>query len=129
MPLGGPGGAEVGQQGAGDGRRDDGVAGGHQPDRIDDVGRWGVLDQESAGAGAEGGHHVLVGLEGGEHDDMRWRVEPPKFRGCRDPVHLGHPDAHEDDVRTVLPDGCDRVGTVVGLADDVDVLNRGQDES
>ena len=42
-------------------------------DGVDDLGGRGVLDQESAGAGAQRAHHLLVGLERGQHDHLRRR--------------------------------------------------------
>ena len=39
------------------------------PDRVDQVGRLGVLDQEAAGPVAQRVEHVLVEVEGGQDDD------------------------------------------------------------
>ena len=54
--------------------------------------------------------------------------EAAERRGRGDPVHLWHADVHQDDVGAVLAHGCHRADPVVGLADDLDVVSRGQDE-
>ena len=64
------------------------------------VGGQRVLEQEPAGAGPQGVEHVLVEVERGEdHDPGGGQPivtgDPPRRL---DPVHLRHPDVHQDDV-------------------------------
>ena len=49
-------------------RRQQRAAGGDHPDRAQQLGRFGVLEQEAAGPGAQRREHVLVQLERGQHD-------------------------------------------------------------
>src|SRR6266540_4043783 len=51
------------------GRPEERVAGGDDPDRVDELGGLDVLEQEAAGAGLHGGVDVFVEVEGGEHED------------------------------------------------------------
>jgi len=41
-----------------------------------------------------------------------------------EPAEAGHRDVHQDDVRTEIAAGLDRLEPVGGLADDLDVLGR-----
>ena len=61
---------DVADQPAGDRRRQHRLAGGDAADGADDLGRRRVLEQEPAGAGAQGAQHVVVGLEGREDDHL-----------------------------------------------------------
>ena len=106
------------------------VAGGHDPDRVDQLLGWGVLEQEAAGTGPEGLEHVVVPLEGGEDDDPA-----PQGRLLADPsgglqaVHLRHLDVHEHDIGLVLPGHDDGLLAVACLADDLQVVLGLQDHS
>ena len=82
--------------------------------------RVGVLEQEAAGAGAQGSQDVVVDLEHGEDEDARGRerrvgADPS---GGLDAGQARHLDVHEDDVRAQLGGQGDRTGTVLGQADD-----------
>ena len=82
-----------------------------------------VLEQEATRARAQRVIDVLVHVEGRQHHDLG--VEPVgREHAARrlDPVHLRHPDVHQDHVRSQTLRLCDRVGAVRGLAGDVDVL-------
>ena len=73
-----------------------------------------VLEQEAAGAGVQRVVHVLVEVEGGQHQDPRagrvGRDDPP---GRLDPVHDRHAHVHQHDVGALLaaqPHGLRAVG-------------------
>ena len=89
------------QEPAGDRRGEQGLAARDHADRADQFLRRRVLDEEAAGAGAQGVDDVLVEVERRHHQDP-WRAlrgqcrEPP---GGLDPVHDRHADIHDDDVR------------------------------
>src|SRR4051812_22043734 len=59
-------GHELRDQPSGDGRCEERVAGRDHADRVQQLARPGVLEQEPARAGAERGVDVLVEVEGGE---------------------------------------------------------------
>jgi hypothetical protein len=108
-------------QAAGDGRGEQRVAPADQPDRGDQVLGGDVLEQEAAGPGGQRRVDVLVQVERGEDDDPHFGLlpvsplrgqDPP---GRLEPVHLGHPDIHQHDVRPVLQRGRDRLPAVRGL--------------
>ena len=82
--------------------REQRVAGGDDPHRLDQPFGGHVLEQEAARTGAERVVDVLVEVEGRQHEDAR-----PVRRGLRharelpgglDPVHAGHADVHQDHV-------------------------------
>jgi hypothetical protein len=52
------------------------------------------------------------GLPAPGGDDLACRFEP---------VHAGHPDVHQHDVRAVSSRGLDRVDAVLGLAENAEV--------
>ena len=82
-----------------------------------------VLEQEAARARAQGLVDVLVHVEGGQHHDLRVDVVAGKQAPrCLDPVQLGHPHVHQDDVRPQPAGLRERLLAVRGLADDVHVL-------
>ena len=70
----------------------------HGPDRAEQVGRGGVLEQERRGAGADRGEGVLVEVEGRQHDHpgragpARAAAGSPRRRRPR------HPHVHQHDV-------------------------------
>ena len=79
-----------------------------------------ILEQEAAGAGAQGAQNVVVNLEHGEDEDARGRerrvgADPS---GGLDAGQARHLDVHEDDVGEQLGGQGDRTGTVLGQADD-----------
>ena len=83
---------------------------------IDEGLRVGVLEQETAGAGAQGTKDVVVDLEHGQDEDARGlkrRVgaDPPGGLNAGQARHL---DVHEDDVRAKLGGQGDRADAVLG---------------
>ena len=60
---------ELLDQAAGDARRDQGVPGGDDADRGEDVVQRHVLDEESGRAGAQRAVDVVVVVEGGQDED------------------------------------------------------------
>ena len=86
---------------------------------MNQFGGGGVLEQETAGAGPQRLIHVVVEVEGGEHQHPRpgraGRVaEDPA--GRLQPVHDRHPHVHQDNVGPQMPRQADRFGAVGGLA-------------
>jgi hypothetical protein len=79
---------------------DDRFPAGDGADGVHDLLRCRILEQEAPGACAEGLPHVLVQIEGREHEDPRRRCalreDPP---GRLDPVETRHTDVHHDHVR------------------------------
>ena len=63
------------EQPARDRRREECLAGGHHADRLDEILRRGVLQQEPAGPGAERLEHVFVEIEGREDQDLDWLLD------------------------------------------------------
>ena len=87
---------------------------------IDEGLRIGVLEQEAAGAGAQGAQDVVVDLEHGEDEDARGgerRIGADPTGGL-DAGEARHLDVHEDDVGTQLGGQGDRADAVLGQADD-----------
>ena len=82
-----------------DGRREQRLAARDDPDRVDELRRLDVLEQEAARARAQRLEDVLVEVERGEDQDRAPRIagrhEPP---GRLDAVHARHPDVHQDHV-------------------------------
>ena len=92
----------------GDGRGQQGVAGGHHPHRVHQLLGRGVLEQEPAGPGPERLEDVVVALEGGEDHDPAGDVGlPDDAAGGLQAVHPRHLDVHEHHVRSQLPGGDD----------------------
>ena len=83
---------------------------------------WDVLEHEATGAGLEGPVHVLVGVEGGQDDDLEGPVGlfEDGCGGCK-AVHFRHADVHQHDVGSVLADGVDGLEAVARFGDDIDV--------
>jgi len=121
-PFGAAG--DVGDQPAGHAGRQQRVAAGHHPDGLDQLGRLGVLDQETAGPGAQRLVDVLVGLEGGQDDDLDpgqvllGRDAPGGFQA----VDPGHPDVHQHHVRALAAGQVHGLPAVGGLTDHLQVL-------
>src|SRR5690606_21757315 len=91
-PRGPPGGGEVADEAPGDARREQGLARRDDPDRVDELGRPGVLEQEAARPGLERVEDVGVGLVGGE-DEHPGALQPrgaDDAPGGGDPVEVGH---------------------------------------
>src|SRR5439155_1693571 len=82
------------------------------------VGGLGVLDEEAAGAEADGFEDVLVELEGGEHqhlDAAQLVVGVDTAEGLQ-AVHPRHADVHEDHVGPQCRHEGEGLGAVVRLA-------------
>ena len=103
-------------------RAEEGVAGRNDPDRVDELGRLDVLQQEAARAGPHRRIDVLVEVERRQYQDACPRSgfdEPP----CRlDPVEVRHAHVHEDHVRVELPRQLDPLLAVRRLADELEVV-------
>ena len=83
----------------------------------------GVLEQEPAGAGAQRLVDVVVEIERREHQhaDGVGHVRPGEASGRFDPVEDRHADVHQHDVGSEALDDLDRVETIGGLTDHLDV--------
>ena len=116
------------EQLAGDARGENGVPGVDRAQRLVELGRAGVLEEEArrpCGQGAEG---VVVLVVGGHHQRPDGGVELGDARGGVDPVEHRHAHIHEDDVGQGAPIGgqcgelVEGVLAVGGLGDDVEVI-------
>ena len=114
---------------AGDGGVEQGRAGSHHTDRLHQVLRGCVLEQEAAGAGTERIVNMGVDVEGGQHHHPGGS-EPAlqQLPGGGDAVEAGHPHVHQGDVGSEPTRRGDRLDTVGGFAGDRDVGLGGQDE-
>jgi hypothetical protein len=127
QPLGGREGlgpaGELGDQAAGDARRQQRLAAGDDPDRVEQLLRRGVLEHESAGPAAQRLEDVLVLVEGGHHEDPGQRRLDRRRDdlGGLQPVHDRHADVHQHDVGPQRPRLADRLDPVAGLADHAQV--------
>ena len=115
--------SELVDEAAGHRRREERVTASHDTDTSDEIDGVRSLEQEAAGACAQGFIHVLINLEGGQHQHSRGLLpaesgDPP---GGFQPIHFGHLDVHEHDIRIELLRELDRLGAVSGLANDLEV--------
>ena len=115
---------DVGDEPAGDRRRQHRVAGRDDADRLLQVARRRVLEQEAVGAGLQGAEHVVVDVERREDEDARRVGELADRHGRGEAVEARHADVHQHHVGRAAPDRLDGVGPVLGLADDRDVVGR-----
>ena len=111
----------------GDGRLDQRVARGGGADRGDQARGGRVLEQEACCARAQGAVDVLVLVEGREHDDGRRVGLAQDLFGGGQAVELRHPDVHQHDRRLEERRLADRLETVLGLANHLDVALRLED--
>jgi hypothetical protein len=110
-----------------------GVAGGDHADGVDEFGGGGVLEEEAAGAGAQRRIHVLIQVEGREHQHS-WPGGAgggEDLAGCLQSVHDRHPDVHQDDVGPQVSGGVLRFGAAAGypprvLGDHAGIIRGGQ---
>jgi hypothetical protein len=104
---------------AGHRRGQQGVAGGHDLDGVDQVLGGDVLEQEPAGPGAQRRQDVLVEVEGGQdqHPDRVLDALAGQAAGRLDPVHAGHADVHQGHVGPDVAGQPDRLVAVGRLAD------------
>jgi len=65
----------------------------------------GVFEQEPSGSGLERAQHQLIGVKGGEHDDLRRAGLGAEQPGGGDAVEAWHADVHKDDVGMVQVGG------------------------
>src|SRR6185369_1254499 len=79
------------------------------------------LDQELAGAGEHRSTKVVRLTLDRHHDHGGGRDVRGELFGRRDPVHAGHVDVHQDDVRPERGRHLDRLGAAPGCPDDLDV--------
>src|SRR5579872_7008583 len=110
---------EAGDQAPGGGGREQGVAAGNRPDRVDQHVRARSLAEESAGPGAQRLENVLVDLEGGQDQDLHpgQVLVGRDLAGRRQAVELGHPDVHQHDVGPGLARQLDRLPAGRRLSD------------
>src|SRR6266581_2912079 len=98
------------------------LAGYHRQDTGDDRAGLRVLEHVTAGAGFQRLDHVVVGFEGGQHQDFDLRVLGDDAAGRLDAVEVGHLDVHQHDVRLRGEGDLDRVEAIDGFADDGDAV-------
>jgi hypothetical protein len=112
------------EQPARDARREHRLAGGDHPDGLHELVGGRVLEQEPAGPGPQCLDHVLVEIEGGQHQHLRRAVPPGSgdLPGRLHTVHPRHADVHQDHVGLQGPHLVERLEAVSGLADDREVL-------
>lgn len=124
-------GDELHDQGAGHARGEQGSATDHGADRREQLRGRGVLEQEAGGPGVQRLEHVLVALEGGQHDHPHLRElgagdDPPRRL---DPVDAGHADVPQHHIRhgaDGLGDGGQTVGRLPGEGEAVLGLQQGE---
>ena len=105
----------------GDRGRQEGVAAGDRAHGGDQLLGRVVLEDEPAGAGLQRPVDVLVEVEGRQDQDPAGRVGGEDAPGRLEPVQLGHPDVHQDDVGADASGLGDGLETVAGLGHDLDV--------
>jgi hypothetical protein len=107
------------------------LAGRDHVDSAEQVGRLDVLQEEAAGPRAQRLEDVLVSLEGGQDDDpdLRQVVVGGDLSGRFEPVHLRHPDVHEDHVRAVPAGQLHSLPSLGGLSHDLDAAGGLQEDS
>src|SRR5262249_27333417 len=88
---------------------------------LDELLRRHVLEEKAARARAQRFIDVLVEIE--RRQDKDARLDPAREDSLRrlDAVHARHPDVHQHDVRQYALREVDRLGSVAGFTDDVDV--------
>src|SRR5205085_6533808 len=115
---------ELADQAAGDAGRQQSITAGHGAHRLHELRRVGVLDEEAAGADAQGLEDVLVEVERGEDDDAHARqalITADDARGL-EPVHARHTDVHEEDVGARPPRHAHGLLAVARLTHDLEVV-------
>src|SRR5450631_43157 len=106
-----------------------GVAARDEPDGLDDRLRLRTLAEEAARAGPQCRHDVLVGLEGGQHENVQvgqGGVGADLSRRL-DAVHPRHPDVHQDDVDRQVPCLLHSLATGRRLSDHLQIVFQLQD--
>ncbi len=105
----------------GDGGVEQRLSRGHRAHRRHQFPGWGVLQQEPAGTGPQRGEDVLVGIEGGQHDDPGGAAGRDQPAQRLDPVEVGHAHVHQHDVGLRVLDHLYRGQTVSGFTHHLDV--------
>ena len=91
------------EDGTGNRRCEQRVAGGDDPYGIDELFGWRVLEKKAARAGLKAFEHVVVAFEGGEdHDPASDRGVLHDSTSGFQSVELGHLDVHENHIGTAL---------------------------
>ena len=116
------------QQSRCNGRAEQRIAVRDQPDRVDEIGGTHVFEQEAARARTDGGIDVFVEVERGQDEDPRRAAGRDDLSRGLDPVETGHADVHQDHVRLELPCEAHGVFPVLGLAHDLEVGTRLDDQ-
>ena len=110
------------EQAARHGRGEHRLAGGDHAHALDQLRSGDVLEQEAARAGAQRLVDVLVDVERREDEHAALDAAQHNPPGRLDPVHAGHADVHQHDVREQPLGQLDGLGSVTGLGDDLDLL-------
>ena len=98
------------------------LAGHRRTDRGREVVGLGVLEQEAARAGLDRGGDAVLVDEAREGDDLDRGVPGLDLGRGGDPVHLGHQQVHDHDVRCQFGGRRQRRQPVGRLADDLEVV-------
>ncbi|MBB4893596.1 hypothetical protein FHS39_002627 [Streptomyces olivoverticillatus] len=125
------GGGRAGRQGVdhvpGGRGREVGVARRGRPDGTDELRRRRVLEQEARAALAQRPQDVVALAEGGQDQGADAGCGAAQFGEGGQPVHHGHLDVEQGDVRPVPPRQLHGLASVRRLGDDLDILGRGED--
>ena len=115
---------ELGDQAAGDARREQGLPGSNDVDGPHQLRRLRVLDEEAGGASSQRVEDVLVELE--RREDQHLDVSQLRIVGDRpgrlQAIDTRHADVHQHDVGTLPAHELQRRRAVAGLADDLDIV-------
>jgi len=98
-----------------------------RPDRLRDLVERQVLEQVTARAGPDGLEEILFLVADRQHDDLGARRDLLHRPAGLDSAAAGHPDVHQDDIRERFASLLDGLGSVTGLADQLDVVLLVQD--
>ena len=105
----------------GRGRAEERVPGRDDADRVHQLRRLDVLEEEAARAGADGGVDVLVEIERRQHEDARARPALDELPCRLDAVEVRHAHVHEDDVGVELARELERLHAVGRFAHELEV--------
>ena len=102
-------------------RGEDGVAGVHAGDRVEQLVGGDGLRHVAARARADGGDHVLGGVGGRQREEERVGRLLGRAADHRHAAAVGHVDVEQDDVGALRGDQRDRLLDAGRLADELDV--------
>ena len=105
-------------------RCDEGIPSSDDPDGVKELLGCGVLEKESRGSGPKGVVDVLIEVERGQHEHPRGAesvVPGDSGSGCN-PVELGHPNVHQDDIRSGGERLVDGFGSSRGFANNFETI-------